>query len=88
MSDAITERLLDFIRATFPNRLTRGEQLQPSTPLFSSQLIDSMGLVELLVFVDREFGVTLQATMDELMELNTASNLSQHIAELQREPHR
>lgn len=85
MSAETAQRILQFIQQTFPRRLTPGRALEPSTPLFSSQVIDSMGLVELLVFVERELGVSLDATIEELTTLDTAANLASHIDRLQRD---
>ena len=80
MSDEIMRRLMQFVAATFANRFTAGEPLAPTTPLFSTQVIDSMGLIELLAFIEREFEVSWDATLEELMRLDTPAQLAREIA--------
>ena len=60
------------------------ETLSPSTPLFSSQIIDSMGLIEFVAFLEREFGVSIDATVEELTILDTAARLAEEIERLRR----
>ena len=80
----VTGRILEFVGKTFGHRLGSGQALSSSSPLFSSQIVDSMGLIELLAFLEREFGVSIDATVDELTKLDTASNLAEEIERLQR----
>ena len=80
MSDEMAQRLMRFVEATFANRLAAGEPLTLATPLFSSQLIDSMGLIELLAFIEREFEVSWDATLEELTRLDTPAQLAREIA--------
>lgn len=84
MSARTSDRILAFVQETFRNRLDPGQGLSSSTPLFSSQLIDSMGLIELLAFLEKEFGVSMDATVDELTKLDTAANLAHEIERLQQ----
>ena len=84
MSRAVADRLLEHLRTLCALRLKPDETLQPFTPLFSSRLIDSMGVVELLAFVEREFGVILNVTLGELTEMDTAAHLSQRIEQLRQ----
>ena len=81
---ATTERILTFVRSTFASRLRQAGELEPSSPLFSNRLVDSMGIVELLSFLEHECKVSINTTIEELMELDTAANLARLIAELQR----
>lgn len=80
MSDPIAQRLMQFVETTFSNRLSAGEPLTLATPLFSTQLIDSMGMIELLAFIERAFGVSWDATLEELTQLDTPMRLAQEIA--------
>ena len=82
MASISAQRILGFVQQTFSGRLTPGKPLEPSTPLVSSQIIDSMGMIELLVFLERECGVTLNMTMDELKALDTAANLASYVERL------
>ena len=81
---AASARILAFVKDVFGKRLNPEQELSPSTKLFSSQIIDSMGLIELLVFLEREFGVSLDVTVEEITKLDTAANLAQEIERLQQ----
>ena len=83
MPGVVTDRLLGFLGPICRSRMTRGGALRASTPLFSTRLVDSMGLVELLACVEREFGVVLDVTLDELAGMDTVEQLSQRIEQLQ-----
>lgn len=78
------QRLIAFIQKTFGTRLGKDETVGLSTPLFSSRLVDSMGMIELLVFLERELGVTLELTMEEAARLDTVERFVQRIEQLQR----
>ena len=80
----VTARLVQFVRTAFGSRVDSPDQLGPASPLFSNQLVDSMGVIELLAFIEREFRVSLTVTMDELAKLDTAANLAQRITQAQR----
>ena len=85
MSSPIAEQLIAFVRQAFGSPCPSDPPLGPATPLFSSRLIDSMGLVELTAFVERTFGVPLDLTVEELTTLDTAERLADFIA---RQPRR
>jgi acyl carrier protein len=80
MIASVSERLLQFVRQTFAGRVPADAQPGPTSPLFSSQVIDSMGVVELLAFIERAFGVSLDLTMDDLSRLDTVERLAAAIA--------
>ncbi len=84
MPTEMVVRILRFVEDTFPSRGTIPRPLQPDSPLFSSRIIDSMGLVELLVFLEQAFGVTLDDSLDELTTLDTAAQLARHVEQHQR----
>ncbi len=84
MSVTASEQLLTFVRQAFGDRVGPEVRFEPATPLFSSQLVDSMGLVELLAFVERQFGVSLNLTIDELIRLDTVERLANEIERRQR----
>ena len=73
-----TERLLEFVRRTFRPSSAVG----PASALFSSGLIDSLGLVELLAFVHQAFGVSLELSVEEFTKLDTAEQLAALIGRL------
>ena len=84
MSSDTTHRLLSFVTNTFGARLGSGTVVEPSSALFSNGLIDSMGLIELLAFVEREFGLAWDITGEELATLDTAERLAHEIERLQQ----
>ncbi len=79
MASLPLEQLLTFARQAFGDRVGPDVRFEPSTPLFSSQLVDSMGTVELLAFVERTFGMSLNLTIDELVKLDTIERLAREI---------
>ena len=83
MQTDTTERLLTFVARTFKTHQA-GTSLSPASPLFSSRLIDSMGLIELIAFIEREFGVVLEATVEELTALDTIERLASEIDRLRK----
>ena len=83
-SSDIAQRLIDFVRSSFSGRLKAGETPTSSTPLFSSRLVDSMGLIELIAFIEREFHVILTDTMEELTALDTIGRLASEIERLKQ----
>jgi acyl carrier protein len=53
---AVKQFILDRLLAgEDPNRLT------PTTPLISAGILDSMGLIELVAFLEEKFGVRIEA---------------------------
>lgn len=49
-------RLLDFVRRQIPGA---APELTPTTPLVSSGMLDSVALVRVAAFVEREAGITI-----------------------------
>ena len=54
-------------------------KLERTTPLFSSRLLDSVALVELLSYVEEEFGVKVKASEMRPENLDTVDALVQLI---------
>ena len=79
MSSNTAEQLLHCVRELIGSRAAPTPSLEPTTPLFSSGLIDSMGWVELLAFIERDLGVNLTATFDQLTVWDTAAALAAEI---------
>ncbi|MBI1722728.1 MAG: acyl carrier protein [Gemmatimonadetes bacterium] len=52
------QRLLTFLAQTFPRE--EGKAITPSDPLLDEGLIDSVGIFELVAFIERDFGVNVQ----------------------------
>ena len=79
-SSPTTDRLVEFIRKTFARQ--NPAAVEPTSPLFSSGRIDSLGLVELLAFIQQEFHVSLDSSVDDMKQLDTAANVAAHIDQL------
>ena len=82
MPTETAQRVLRLVQQTLPSSVKLARPLEPSTPLFSSRLFDSMGMIELLIFLEREFDVSLDLTTEELVKLDTAEHLAERIDRL------
>ncbi|MBI2094015.1 MAG: acyl carrier protein [Candidatus Omnitrophica bacterium] len=74
-----TESLLKFIQQLRGPDPSHQGPLTLQTPVFTEGSVDSMGLIELLAFVEREFGVVLDLRMEELRQLGTVEALAKVI---------
>lgn len=52
----IAARLKEFLEQKFPND---GAALEPDTDLLEDWFIDSLGIVETVLFIEKEFGLVL-----------------------------
>lgn len=67
MEDSIVRRVRDYVKATF--MYTRPDaELGPDEALIGSGIIDSMGVMELIEFLESEFGIVVAD--DEITEEN------------------
>ena len=57
MSATITEQITEFITATFP--LARKRRLAPHDHLLESGIVDSLGVLNLVGFVERQFAIAV-----------------------------
>ena len=64
-AQSVTARLLDFIVQTFP--VAKAKKIGERDPLFTLGVLDSMGILEVLMFVQREFGIAVD-TADLVLE--------------------
>jgi acyl carrier protein len=60
MTDEVTTALARFIATELLKQPKRS--IAPDQPLISSRLIDSLHLVDLAIFVEREFGARIEDT--------------------------
>jgi len=81
MADNTIERIRDFILRTFP--LARGRALDADTPLLTGGIIDSLGVLNIVGFLERDFDIELAD--DDLTPDNFQSirNLGQLVASKQ-----
>jgi acyl carrier protein len=68
-ADTITARIRKFIFATFP--LARKQDIKSDDGLLESGVIDSLGVLEIVTFLEHEFQIIL--TDDELLPENFQS---------------
>jgi acyl carrier protein len=77
--ETIRAFLRDRFRASIGSR-----PLDPDTPLFSSGIVDSFGVLELIAFLDDTFGVNIDPARHELAEFDTISKIAALVTRLQR----
>ena len=54
-TQVLTDRLKEFIYKKFP--LAKKQGVKNSDPLLDSGIIDSLGILDLVTYIEREFGV-------------------------------
>lgn len=76
----------DTIRAFLQDRFRASlgaQPLGPDTPLFSSGIVDSFGVLELIAFLDETFGVDIDPARHELAEFDTIAKTAALVTRLQ-----
>jgi acyl carrier protein len=67
--------ICDFVQERF--RIAVGSQwLNAESPLFSSGVIDSFGLLELIAFLEDAYGVTIDPVRHDLRALDTPRRIA------------
>lgn len=56
-NDEIVARLTDFLQQEFPNQ---GVELNASTDLLDEWFVDSLGIIETVMFLEKTFGVDIK----------------------------
>ena len=74
MNDNVTNKIRDFILSAFlpgedPN------ELKNDTPLISGGILDSIATLKLVMFLEEEFGVQLEAHEADREHLDTVSDI-------------
>jgi acyl carrier protein len=67
-----------FICARFGNAI-RGE-LKETDPLFSSGIVDSFGVLELIAFLEDQFVITVDPARHDLSEFDTIDSIADVVA--------
>ncbi|MBL8726479.1 MAG: acyl carrier protein [Planctomycetes bacterium] len=82
-ADPDPEALLDAIRSFVAQWFRDGREdgLEADTPLVTSGIVDSAGVVEIVEFVERRFGVRLQDHDLSLRNCNTLAGWTALVAE-------
>jgi len=75
MTDTLFEQLSTYVASEFLRQ--PGRLIKPEEPLLSSGLVDSFHLVDLSLFVEKNFGVRID---DAELNASTFDNLSQLVA--------
>ena len=78
------ETVTAFLSSRFHAAL-RGGALGPDDRLFSSGIVDSFGVLELIAFLEDTFGVTIDTARHELIEFDSV-NLIVALVERARRP--
>jgi len=79
------QTVLDFVRVQFP-RSAKGPALAAESPLFSTGVIDSFGVLELIAFVERKYGVDIDLSAHALEDFDTAAKVAALVRRLQSIP--
>jgi len=78
--------ILDYIRAECIDEHITTE-ITETTPLISGGFIDSFGLMGLLLFLEREFEVSIPHHRTSRQDFDTVNRMVQVIKELQHSPY-
>jgi acyl carrier protein len=68
------ETVTAFLKARFHTSL-RGGALSPDDPLFSSGIVDSFGVLELIAFLEDTFHVSIDTARHELTEFDSVNRI-------------
>jgi acyl carrier protein len=68
------EMVAAFVRSRF-RPCAGGGELTADMPLFSTGVIDSFGVLELIAFLEDTFRVTIDPAMHDLMEFDTINRI-------------
>ncbi len=69
------ETVTMFLKTRFRASLGGG-QLGPDDPLFSSGIVDSFGVLELIAFLEDTFHITIDTARHELMEFDSVNQIA------------
>lgn len=64
----------EFLQSRFRSALA-GRALDDDAPLFSSGVIDSFGVLELIAFLEDSFGVTIDTSRHDLTEFDSLTKV-------------
>jgi acyl carrier protein len=75
-SEDFTQLIIQWIRRNRQARIPAGLVVTPETDLLVEGVLDSLGFVELLVYLETEHGCTIQLLDADPAEFSTAQGLS------------
>ena len=73
-----TALIRDFLQRRFP--LPAAKAFDRDTPLFSSGVVDSFGVLELIAFLEDTFGITIDTAQHDLHEFDTIEKIERLVA--------
>jgi acyl carrier protein/D-alanine--poly(phosphoribitol) ligase subunit 2 len=73
--------IVEFIQSRFRGPLA-GRAIGHDEPLFTSGVIDSFGVLELIAFLEDTFRISIDTTRHELREFDTVNKIDRLIAAL------
>jgi acyl carrier protein len=73
------ERIRAFVETKFRPRAS-GKPFDDDTPLFSSGIVDSFGVLELIAFLETEFAVEIDTNEHELRDFDTVRTIAGLVA--------
>jgi len=68
------ETVSTFLKTRFHTSM-RGSELGVNDPLFSSGIVDSFGVLELIAFLEDTFHISIDTTRHELMEFDSVNQI-------------
>lgn len=77
------ETVTAFLKARFHTSLPNG-QLGPDDPLFSSGIVDSFGVLELIAFLEDTFHISIDTARHELSEFDSVRRIADLVARAPR----
>lgn len=75
--DTITNNILQFVHETFPR--ARQKNASPNDYLLEQRLIDSMGLLEVIVFVENTYNIAINNEDVTSDNFATVENISKYV---------
>ncbi len=80
----VEEEVRQFIQKAFRAQVAL-TPVEDDTPLFSSGIIDSFGVLELISFLDDTFEIEIDTTQYDLRAFDTVCKIGALVAKLRRE---
>ena len=75
------ETILEFLRSRFRASIGR-TAVDRDTPLFSSGIVDSFGVLELIAFLEQQFGVEIDPALHEIGEFDSVARIASLVTAL------
>ena len=72
---ATDDRIRTFIETKFKPR-SGGRQFDDDTPLFTSGIVDSFGVLELIAFLEDTFHISIDTARHELLEFDSVNKIA------------